>query len=154
MKKTKIYFIQEKKYYGYDENDEENIEECMIIGYFTSQKMINVVKNICLQNGIKEEDFDVQCFNVSINYNQKFVYVLSHAYSFQEKDGSFTDYEYIFEPQSNKKNCIRLKTELKTKPKYNYSRSRDYSCCPPDGFVIERYELNHIIYPINLKISF
>ena len=49
---SKIYFVQEVKYYGYDDKEDENIEECLIIGYFSSLDIVEKVVNLCIENGL------------------------------------------------------------------------------------------------------
>lgn len=144
----KIYFLQQKKFYGYDSLDNENIEECMVIGYFTSLTLVDLAKEICIRNGVDEKNIEVQEFNVLIKKNQKFIYVLSHSYSIKEPNGTFTDFEYIFEPQSNNAKCIELKEKLKLNSKYKFKENRDYSVYPPDGFFVDKYKLNCIYYPV------
>ena len=144
----KIYFLQQKKYYGYDSADDENIEECMAIGYFTSLKLVEIAKKICIDNGVDEINLDVQTFDVPLNNNQKFVYVLSHSYSIRQADGTFTYFEYLFEPQSSNTRCVELKEKLKLEPKYKYQANRDYSLYPPDGFCIDKYRLDCIFFPL------
>lgn len=148
----KIYFVQQKKYYGYDAADDENIEEFMVIGYFTSPKLVDNVKQICVSNGIDEKEIDVQSFDIFLN-NKKFIYVLSHMYSIKKADGNYTDYEYIFEPQTSNKKCIELIKKLKLDSKYGFNKNRIYEDYTSDGFIIDKFIINCIYYPIVMQLS-
>ena len=145
---SKIYFVQKVKYYGYDDEEDENIEECLIIGYFSSLDIVEKVVNLCIENGLLNSEIVVKSFDVDLNRNQKYVYVITHDYSIREENGTFTDYEYIFEPKSSRAECEALKCKLKELPKYKYSQDRDYSITPPDGFYICRYKINQMVCPI------
>lgn len=153
MIKRRVYFLQQKKFYGHDNNDNEDIEECLIIGYFNSFKSVMAAKKICLENNIIEKYIDLQYFDMVLNNNQKYVYVLSHTYAKKELNGTYTDYEYIFEPKASRRCCIELKNELLKSEKFKLSKDREYSICPPDGFFIEKYKLDYIVYPIFGKIN-
>lgn len=148
MIKKKVYLLQQRKYFGYDASDNEDIEERMIIGYFTSLDSMLIAKELCSQHGIEKKYVDIKCFDMLLNNNQKYIYILSHAYSKYQDDGTLTDYEYIFEPKLNKNECLQLKNTLIRKDKFKYSIDRDYSINPPDGFIIGKYELNCMVYPI------
>ncbi len=152
MIKKRVYFLQQKKYFGYDDEDNEDIEECMIIGYFNSLESVIIAKDICHKNGIDECYLDLKCFDLILNNNQKYVYVLSHTYAKHQTDGTYTDYEYIFEPKINRQKCIELKNELLRSEKFKLSDDRDYCISPPDGFFIEKFKLNNIVYPIFVEI--
>ena len=111
-------------------------------------KLVEIAKKICIDNGVDEINLDVQTFDVPLNNNQKFVYVLSHSYSIRQADGTFTYFEYLFEPQSSNTRCVELKEKLKLEPKYKYQANRDYSLYPPDGFCIDKYRLDCIFFPL------
>lgn len=149
----KIYFVQQKKYYGYDSSEDENIEECMIIGYFTSLTFVEKVKQVCIKNGIDKLNFDVQIIDVNLSNNQKFIYVLSHMYSILKEDGTYTDYEYIFEPQSNIYKAKELMDKLKLNSKYQFKSNRIYEDYSLNGFVIDKFKLDFMYYPIVQKIG-
>lgn len=149
----KIYLLQQKEYYGYDSADGENVEECMVVGYFTSLKLVDDAKKNCIDNGVDERNLEVQTFEIPINNNQKFVYILSHSYSIRQADGTFSDFEYIFEPQSNNAKCLKFKEKLKLEPKYKNQANRDYSLYPPDGFCVDKYRLDCIYFPIYKMLS-
>ena len=78
---SKIYFVQEVKYYGYDDKEDENIEECLIIGYFSSLDIVEKVVNLCIENGLFNSEIVVKSFDVDLKRNQKYVYVITHDYS-------------------------------------------------------------------------
>lgn len=147
-----IYLVQQKKIYGRDETDNEAIEERMIIGYFSSLELVAKVKKLCLENGVPEEQIYTEEYKIKLNCNQNCLYVLSHTYSLINKDGSYTDYEYIFEPKSSKNKCERLKKKLCLEDKYKFSSNRNYDVQPPDGFLISEYELDCMWYPIFKKM--
>lgn len=151
MKKQKIYYLKERKFYGYDKEDDENIEDIMDIGYFASADKVEVAKKICIDNGIQPELIFVDEFEVELNHNQRYVYITSHEYSII-KDGQYIDYTYIFPPLCNRKKCLDLIEKLKTEDKYKFSESRCYEYFPPDGFFINKLDIDTMWYPIFKKL--
>lgn len=55
----KIYLLEQRKFYYIDVNDNENVEDNFIIGYFTADKIIKA-KNYCIDKGISEKELFVE----------------------------------------------------------------------------------------------
>lgn len=152
MKQTKIYFVQQKIVQGYDKAEDEPIEEDMVVGYFTTAKNVALVKEQCVANNIPLEQIYVKEIPIVLGNNQKYVYVLSHEYAIKHEDGSYTDYEYIFDAKRTKEECEELKTQLQQQDKFKYSTERIYDAQPQDGFLISKTELDCMWYPIFLRL--
>lgn len=154
MKQTKIYFVQQKIVQGYEKTDDEPIEEeCMVIGYFTTVENVSFVKEKCIANNIPSEQIYVKEIPIVLGNNQKYIYVLSHEYGIKHADGSYTDYEYIFDAKRTKKESEELKVRLQRQDKFRYSPERIYDAQPKDGFLISKTELNCMWYPIFLRLK-
>lgn len=147
-----IYRLEEVYYYNFDPSDEEDVEERLLIGYFSSIEKMNIAINICISNGIKLKNIRISTFFDNFTQNQKYVYVLSHVYSIIGQNGNYLDYEYIFPPFSNRKKCIQLKSKLSQKKQYAFSDNRCYNIQPPDGFYISNDEIDFIYHSICKKI--
>ena len=152
MSIKEVFSLKKKVYYGNDETDNESIEECMIIGYFSSKEKLQQATLFCNDNGIPLECLYVEKFELKLKPFQNAVYILSHEYSRLEKDGSYTDFEYIFEPQISLSKCRELKKKLQSEPKFAPSLDRIYTIQPPDGFLISKYKLDIIWYPKHQKL--
>lgn len=147
-----IYRLEEVHYCNFDASDEEDIEERLLIGYFSSVEKLNIAINICTSNGINLNNIRISTFFDNFTRNQKYVYVLSHVYSIIDENGEYLDYEYIFQPFSNRKKCFLLKTQLSQKDRYAFSDDRNYNIQPPDGFYISKDEIDFIYHSICQKI--
>ena len=152
MVKKIIYFVQQKIYYGYDASDDEDIEDCRIVGYFSSKEKALQAKQVCIDNNIPDEQIEIKEFIVELNNNQKSIYVVGHEFAIKVDD-SYTDYTYTFEPLSNRNKCKTLIDNLKKEDKYRFSEDRCYDAFPPDGFVITKYELDIVWYPVYMKLK-
>lgn len=153
MKRTKIYFVQQKIVQGYDEADDEPIEECTVIGYFTTEEKVIIVKEKCIAEKIPTEQIYVKEIPIVLGSNQKNVYVLSHEYAIKHADGSYTDYEYVFDAKRTKKECEELKIQLQAQDKFKYSPERIYDAQPDDGFLISKIELDCMWYPVFIRLK-
>lgn len=147
-----IYRLEEVHYHYFDMLDEEDVEERLLIGYFSSIEKMNTAINICIENGIDPKNIRISTFFDNFTKNQKYVYVLSHVYSIIQQDGNYLDYEYIFPPYSNRKKCLNLKSMLIQKKRYAFSDNRCYDIQPPDGFYISNDEIDFIYHSICKKI--
>ena len=147
-----IYRLEEVHYHCFDMLDEEDVEERLLIGYFSSIEKMNTAINICIENGINPKNIRISTFFDNFTKNQKYVYVLSHVYSIIQQDGNYLDYEYIFPPYSNRKKCLKLKSMLIQKERYAFSNNRCYDIQPPDGFYISNDEIDFIYHSICKKI--
>ena len=78
-------------------------------------------------------------YDVDLERNQKYVYVITRDYSKQEEDETTTDLEYKSEPKASRAECEALICKLKELPEYKIT--------PNDGFVIRRYKINEMDYP-------
>ena len=144
-----LYQLEKVEYFGYDPEDDENIEERIVLGHFSSLEKLTEAIEICLQNGINQKNIFISSFFDSFAPNQKYVYVLSHQYSLIDGE-QYIDYEYIFPPLSNKKKCLALKEKLKNDPKYAFHEERCYDLDPPDGFCISKSKID-CLYGVILK---
>ena len=132
-----IYRLEYVKKYYYDFEDNENVEERLILGHFSSKEKLDEAKQKCINNGFEESSLIISSFFDKFSKNQKYVYVLSHQYSVLDND-RYIDYEYIFPPLSNRQKCLSLKSCLIEDPKYAFSKKRCYDIQPPDGFYISK----------------
>ena len=148
MSLREIYFLQHKIFNAIDDKDGEPIEENKIIGYFSSKEKLNQAINLCKESGIEQAQLCVENFKIKLKAWQKSVCVLTHEYSVLEPNGSFTDFEYIFAPKANKSECKKLMRELECDVKYSFSKDRIYDAQPPKGFLITRFKLDVVWYPV------
>lgn len=142
-----IYLLEENIFFRHDYDDNENVEERHLLGFFTDiDQLVNSI-NSCVKNGknngINKKHLFVSSYWLNINSNQKYIYVLSHEY-YKIVDGEYVDYYYIFEPLTSRKKCIELKESLKNDEKYKFSPDRHYDYQPPDGFFISQFKLNYL----------
>ena len=93
--KKKIYLLELVEFYYYDTKDDENVEDRWIIGYFlTLSKLVEAISK-CFDLKKETERIVVTSFDIKLNYNQKFVYVLSYEYSYL-LNNNYIDYSYVF----------------------------------------------------------
>lgn len=95
---------------------------------------------------MKKDDIRITDFKVNLRKNQKYIYELNYSYTVfldPEKE-YYVDYDYIFEPKSNRRDCLKLKSELLKNRKYQKTSEKIYSTNSDDGFTIEKYELNEM----------
>ena len=136
---SKIYFIKCVKYYIYEKPEDEISEECSIIGYFSSLDIVKQLINEPIENKLLNREFVIKSFDIDLELNQKYVYVITRDYSKQEVDETATELEYISKPKSSRAECEALICKLKELPEYKIT--------PNDGFVIRRYKINEMVYP-------
>lgn len=143
----KIYLLELVEFYYCDKNDGEDVEDRWIIGYFTQfSKLEEYLKNcfLCKKNS---EKVVVTPFEVDINYNQKYIYILSYEYTYLI-DGHYVDYSYVFEPQRNYTDCMELMNRIKMEDKYSHNDEKIYDENSKLGFFVEKYELNCCYYSL------
>lgn len=141
---TTIYCLQKYQFFYYDEKDDENVETCYLLGYFNSLQSVENAIGVCKENGISDDELKVERFNLSLSKRQKYLYILSYAYSVIDEKGEYTDYEYVFEPKTNRKKCLELKKQLEEQPKYCHTEERIYDPETMRGFYIARFEINEL----------
>jgi len=138
-----IYRLESVRKHYYDIEDNENVEERLILGHFSSKERLEEAKQTCIKNGFKDSNLIITCYYDKFSQNQKYVYVLSHQYSILDNN-RYIDYEYIFQPFSNKRKCLELKSRLIEDPKYAFSKKRCYDMQPPDGFYISKQVIDYL----------
>lgn len=132
-----VYRLDEVTYYCFDEKDSEDVEERIILGFYSSLENLKNAIESYIKYGISKDKLFITSYFDNFTYNQKYVYYLTHEYSIVDSNGEYImDYEYIFRPYSNKKKCKMLMEKLKNDEKYAYNANRDYKSQPPDGFYI------------------
>ena len=139
-----VYRLERVKYYFFDKVENENVEERFILGHFSSLKKLYEAISICLKNGFCEQELVISTFFDKFTHNQKYVYVLSHQYSIVDEKGMYIDYEYIFNPFSNKGKCVSLMNTLKENSKYSESSSKFYDKQSMKGFYISKQRIDHL----------
>ena len=143
MKSLIIYRLDKYKFYAHDIEDGEDDEERFVLGYFNSRNKLEEAIETCINHGIKRNELDVNEFELICLARRKFIYELSFGYTLQKSDGGYIDYAYVFPPQLSKKDCLKLKFELKKEPKYQGGENKVFDF-PPDGFWIEKIQLNKL----------
>lgn len=138
-----IYRLEHVKFYYHDHNDDEDVEERLVLGHFSSHDALQKAINDSVNYGLPQNELKVTQYFDTFANNQKYVYVLSHQYYLLNGE-NYTDYEYIFQPFSNRKKCIELKERLKQNPKFATIENRHYDIAPPDGFCISKDKINHL----------
>ncbi len=141
-----IFRLEKYKFYRLDEEDQEPVEDSIPLGYYTNTKKLNEIIQSCLDHGMKKDDLRITNFKVNLRKNQKYIYELNYSYTVfldPEKE-YYVDYDYVFEPKSNRRDCMKLKLELLQNKKYEKTSEKIYSTNSDDGFTIEKYELNEM----------
>ena len=141
-----VFRLEKYKFYSFDEAEQEPVEDSIPLGYYTSTQKLNEIIRSCLDHGMKKDDLRITKFNVNLRKNQKYVYELNYSYTVfldPEKE-YYVDYDYIFEPKSNRRDCLKLKSKLLKNRKYQKTSEKIYSTNSDDGFTIEKYELNEM----------
>lgn len=141
---TTIYCLQKYKFFYYDEKDDENVETCYLLGYFDSLQNVESAITVCKENGLSDDELKVEYFTLSLLKRQKYLYILSYGYSILNEKGEYIDYEYVFEPKTNRKKCVELKKQLEEQPKYCHTKERIYDSETKKGFYIARFEINKL----------
>lgn len=136
-----VYRLEAKQYFGYDEEDGEDIETTLLLGHFSSLTSLEKAIKESVFAGYPEKQLFISSFFDNFTSRQKYVYVLSHMYSVLQDD-RYTDYEYLFPPFSNRKKCLTLKEKLSKKDKFALNPNRIYDSEFPDGFCLSRHELD------------
>ena len=60
------------------------------------------------------------------------------------RKSSYIDYDYVFTPQRNRKCCLELKADLQQDRKYQCSKEKIFDKETPDGFWIEKLQINKL----------
>ena len=141
---TTIYCLQKYRFFNYDEKDDENVEIWYLLGYFNSLEKVKDAIEVCKANGISDDELRVETFELSLSKRQKYLYILTYAYSILNAKEEYTDYDYVFEPKTNRKQCLELKAQLEKQPKYRHTYEKIYDSETINGFYIARYELNQL----------
>lgn len=139
-----IYCLQKYKFYYYDKLEDENVENILVLGYFNSKTFLDNAVEICKKHEINGNELRIIEYDIDLMKKQKYLYVLSYAYYTLPDDDTYNDYEYLFEPQTNKKKCLILKEKLKKNPKFMHNKNKSYEDYTIQGFFIEKFELNKL----------
>jgi len=140
VKENMIYRLEKFKFYYYDNEENENVEDVYVLGYFTSYEQLENAINICQNYGIKKEELRFFKFDLKLRDNQKYIYELSYSYSMLDSNMQYVDYSYVFAPQSCKKSCLQLKVDLQKDVKYQSNDKKIFDEETQDGFWIEKLE--------------
>ncbi len=141
---TTIYCLQKYRFFYYDEEDDENVETRYLLGYFNSSEKVKDAIEVCKANGISDDELRVETFELSLSKRQKYLYILTYAYSILNAREEYTDYDYVFEPKTNRKQCLELKEQLEKQLKYRHTSEKIYDSETVNGFYIACYELNKL----------
>ncbi len=144
MKKYTIYRLEKFKFHYYDEKDDENVEDRFVLGYFCPYEELVKAIEVCKKYDIKEDELAVHEFPLELSKNQKYIYELSYGYSILDSNSRYIDYDYVFTPQRNRKCCLELKADLQQDRKYQCSKEKIFDKETPDGFWIEKLQINKL----------
>ncbi len=150
---TTIYCLQKYRFFYYDEADDENVEIRYLLGYFNSPEKVKDAIEVCKANGISDDELRVETFELSLSKRQRYLYILTYAYSILNAKEEYTDYDYVFEPKTNRKQCLELKGQLEKQPKYRHTNEKIYDPDTMNGFYIARYELNQLYSVIDRSLK-
>ena len=139
-----VYCLEKYHFFYYDKEDDENVESRYLLGYFNCQSSLENALKVCKLNGIQDDELKIEQFNLSLSKKQKYLYILTYSYSTRNEKGEYTDYEYIFEPKTNRKKCLELKEELCKQSKYSHTKKKIYDSETANGYYISRYEINKL----------
>ena len=140
----KMYILELTEYFGFDECDNEEIEDKKIIGYFLDENIFRYAVRLCKEKKKENEIIVIhECF-FNHRKNQRNVYVLNYDYSILSDEG-YTDYYEWFEPKSSYKECLKQKESLITLEKYKKDNNKIFFNTE-DGFWIDKIEINFISY--------
>lgn len=136
-------------FYYYDKIDGENVEDTFFAGYFSSlDKAKESIRRMMLYS--KEhnvsENYKITKRRVICEKTPKYLYRTYHEYAKILDTGEYVDYSYVFSPKATRKEAEDLCRALRQCKKYRKQDGRDYSAFPPDGFGIEKVEVDHIWY--------
>lgn len=144
-----FYEVNYVIFYYYDESDKENVEDIFFAGYFSSlNKAKESIRRMMLYS--KEhnvfENYKITKRRVTCEKPPKYLYRSYYEYSIILDTGKYVDYSYVFSPKATKKEAEKLCRDLRQHKKYQKQEGRDYSAFPPDGFGIEKIEVDYIWY--------
>ena len=134
--------VEFNRFYTFDYDDEEAVEDKYTIGYYTSIELANNAIRECIsETGYKYEEFNIIEYNILCGTNQKFLYVLNYEFSIINELGEYVDYYYKFEPCSNISKCLDMKNELIKSDKIKRKNNAIYDVSY-DGFYIDKIKIN------------
>lgn len=140
----KIFLLETRIFYYFDENDGENVEDIYLVGYFSTQEKVAMAIEKCVNAGVKKEELVCTEIDFSMSKNQKYVYVLWYEYSIIDENGDYTDYYYKFPPLTNIKKCIRLKEKLLKENFYKPIKTKIFDDYTDRGFSINKEKIDEI----------
>lgn len=143
-KRLIIYRLEKYKFHFHDTEDNEDVEERRVLGYFNSKAELVHAIEISKQNDILESEILVKEFLLDLSIRQKYIYELSYSYSILTPDNEYVDYDYTFDPQKDRKKCRQLKETLAFQEKYKFNDKKIFDPKTCDGFWIEKYKLNKL----------
>ena len=151
MKKNLIFRLDKYIYFYHDNEDDENVEERYVLGYFTSKENLQKAIKICEQNEINKKELKVHEFLLSYTRRRKYIYELSYEYTILNEKHQYIDYSYIFPPQISKDLCIQEMKLLLKEEKYKPTNNKIFDSATSNGFWIEKLQLNKLynVIPIN-----
>lgn len=144
MKYNIIFRLDKCKYFYYDKEDDEDVEDRYVLGYFNSPEKLADAIQTCKQYGVAEEELQVQKFALKYTERQKFLYILSYEYAIMNSKNEYIDYSYVFPPQINRQFCNQLKIKLMQEDRYKKTDNKIFDSMPPDGFWIEKVQINKL----------
>ena len=132
----KLVFDELVAFDGIDENDGERIEIRLGGCFWANKKKLAYLRKKTLETiGEGWENVETE-YDLPINYNQKYIYILEYEYCLPNG----TEYWYQFEPQTSKCKCKAQIEMLSKDSKYSYSSERIYKS-GNNGWSIEKYEI-------------
>lgn len=138
----KIYLLEYRDFYFHDEKDDEDVEDRVLLGYFSSTIKINEAIEICIQHKIDKSKLQITEYSFKANANQKYVYVLGYEYSILDKNEEYIDFFYNFEPMTNLKQCLFLKNQLIHENKYKVTENKIFDSETDNGFYVSKMQIN------------
>lgn len=139
-----IYRLEKFHFYYYDYEDGEDVEDCCVLGYFSSKKEVEKAIAVCERNGISQNDLRTIRFEFCYTNRQEYVYELSYGYSILNQKNRYIDYSYVFPPQNTDDDCKRMKNELIKTEKFKPMPNKIFDDEMPDGFWVEKLKLNKL----------
>lgn len=154
LMKKKIVWLERVEYDGYDEKEQEDVEDRYTVGYFSCEEYVKRAKCFFEARGVPATEWKETAFEMDIHGNQRYLYVLRYDYyKFippDEKD--YDNYYYTFPPQTSVTACRKMKAELRKNPKFRHRPDRIY-IFSNDGFFIEKDKIDFVYYDVNKDIG-
>ncbi len=146
-----IYRLEKFHFYYHDYDDGEDVEDCYVLGYFSSKKEIEKAVSVCEQNGISRNELRTIRLEFCYINKQKYVYELSYGCSVLNQRKQYVDYSYVFPPQNSVEDCKRMKSELIKTEKFKPVPDKIFDDEATDGFWIEKLKLNKLYGVISIR---